>query len=143
MALPFLGIGMHVVSLYNVLVRLLQLTALPAVAMNLQPLADFLGCFSSRYFCASPSCSPLGDSDSEESPAVQEMQGTPARSLDQEDPREEGMVTHFSILAWRIPWTGKLGRLRSLRLQRVGHDQATNTPFRRLRYHTHCQHLPF
>ena len=28
------------------------------------------------------------------------------RSLDQEDPLEKGMATHFSILAWRIPWTG-------------------------------------
>ena len=52
----------HTVSLYDVLVRLLQLTALPAVAMSPQPFTDFLGCFSSRYFCASPSCSPLGDS---------------------------------------------------------------------------------
>ena len=35
-------------------------------------------------------------------PAVQE---TGVRSLDQEDPLEEGMATHSSILAWRIPWT--------------------------------------
>ena len=37
-------------------------------------------------------------------PAVQE---TWVRSLDQEDPLEEEMVTHSSILAWRIPWTEK------------------------------------
>ena len=32
------------------------------------------------------------------------------------------MVTHSSILAWRIPWTEKPGRLQSTGLQRVGHD---------------------
>ena len=31
--------------------------------------------------------------------------------LSQEDPLEKGMATHFSILAWRIPWTGKPGEL--------------------------------
>ena len=35
-------------------------------------------------------------------PAVQEMR---VRSLGWEDPLEEGMATHSSILAWRIPWT--------------------------------------
>ena len=38
-------------------------------------------------------------------PAVQE---TWARSLGWEDPLEEGMATHSSILAWRIPWTESL-----------------------------------
>ena len=33
------------------------------------------------------------------------------RYLGQEDPLEEGMATHFSILAWKIPWTGELGGL--------------------------------
>ena len=32
-------------------------------------------------------------------------------SLGQEDPLEEGMVTHFSILAWRVPWTGEPGKV--------------------------------
>ena len=31
--------------------------------------------------------------------------------LDQEDPLEEGMAAHFSILAWRIPWTEEPGGL--------------------------------
>ena len=39
-------------------------------------------------------------------PAVQE---TRVQSLDREDPLEEGMVTHSSILAWRIPWTEEPG----------------------------------
>ena len=39
------------------------------------------------------------------------MQETLVRSLSHEDPLEKGMATHFSILAWRIPWTEKPGRL--------------------------------
>ena len=38
---------------------------------------------------------------------------TQFRSLDQEDPLEKEMATHFSILAWRIPWTEKPSRLQS------------------------------
>ena len=34
-----------------------------------------------------------------------------------EDPLEEGIATHSSILAWRIPWTEEPGRLQSLELQ--------------------------
>ena len=34
----------------------------------------------------------------------------PGLSLDQEDPLEEGMATHSSILAWRIPWTEEPGK---------------------------------
>ena len=43
-------------------------------------------------------------------------------SLGQEDPLEERMATHSSILAWRIPWTKEPGGLQSMGLQRVGHD---------------------
>ena len=39
-----------------------------------------------------------------------------------EDPLEEGMATHSSILAWRIPWMEEPGGLQSMRSQRVGHD---------------------
>ena len=38
-----------------------------------------------------------------------------------EDLLEEGMATHFSILAWRIPWTEEPGGLQSMGSQRVGH----------------------
>ena len=48
-------------------------------------------------------------------------------SLDPEDSLEEGMVTHSSILAWRIPWTEEPGGLQSMGSQRVGHDCETNT----------------
>ena len=40
----------------------------------------------------------------------------------QEDPLEEDMATHSSILAWRIPWTEEPVRLQSMGSQRVGHD---------------------
>ena len=43
-------------------------------------------------------------------------------SLGREDPLEKEMVTHSSILAWRIPWMEKPGRLQSIGSQRVGHD---------------------
>ena len=43
------------------------------------------------------------------------------RSLGQEDSLEEGMATHSSILAWRIPWTEEPGWIRSLDSQRVRH----------------------
>ena len=46
----------------------------------------------------------------------------PVRSLGQEDPLEEGMATHSSILAWRIPWRVEPGRLQSMGSKRVGHD---------------------
>ena len=49
-------------------------------------------------------------------------------SLGQEDPLEEEMATHSSILAWRIPWTEEPGGLQSLVSQRVGHDWATEQP---------------
>ena len=50
------------------------------------------------------------------------MRETEVRSLGQEDPLEEGMATHSSVLAWRIPWTEEPGGLQPIRLQRVGHD---------------------
>ena len=42
------------------------------------------------------------------------MRETWVRSLDQEDPLEEGMATHSSIPAWRIPWTEEPGGLQSM-----------------------------
>ena len=55
-------------------------------------------------------------------PAMQETQEMWVRSLGREDPLEEEMATHSSILAWRIPWTEEPGGLQSTELQRVGHD---------------------
>ena len=44
------------------------------------------------------------------------------RSLGQDDPLQEDMATHSSILAWIISWAEEPGRLQSMGLQRVGHD---------------------
>ena len=50
------------------------------------------------------------------------MQETQVRSLGQEDPLEEEMTTHCSILPWEIPWTEQSGWLQSMGSQRTGHD---------------------
>ena len=42
--------------------------------------------------------------------------------LSQEDPLEEGMATHSSILVWRIPWTEEPGGLWSIESQTVGRN---------------------
>ena len=48
------------------------------------------------------------------------MRETWVRSLGREDPLEEEMATHSSILAWRIPWTDDPGGLQFMGLQRKG-----------------------
>ena len=63
------------------------------------------------------------------------MWETWVQSLNWEDPLEEGMATHSSILAWRIPWTGKAGVLQSMGWQRVGYNWVTK--------HTHSWQFNF
>ena len=55
------------------------------------------------------------------------MLGDLVWSLGQEDPLEKEMATHSSILAWKISWTEKTGRLQSMEPQRMGYYWATNT----------------
>ena len=55
-------------------------------------------------------------------PAMQGIQETWVQSLDLEDPLEEEMATHSSILAWEIPWTEEPGRLQSTGSQRIRKD---------------------
>ena len=55
-------------------------------------------------------------------PAMQELQERWVQALDREDPQEEGMGAHSSILAWRIPRTEESGGVQSMGLQRAGHD---------------------
>ena len=50
------------------------------------------------------------------------MQETQVQSLSQEDPLEKGMATHFSVLAWKIPWAEEPGGLQTVGSQRVAHD---------------------
>ena len=55
-------------------------------------------------------------------PAMQELQDKWVRFLGQEDPLEEGLATHSSILSWRIPRTEEPGGLHSMGSQRVGRN---------------------
>ena len=64
---------------------------------------------------------PSGSAD-KNAPAVQE---TWVRSLGWEDALEEGMVTHSSILAWKIPWTEEPGGLSSMGLQELDMTEVT------------------
>ena len=50
------------------------------------------------------------------------MQETGVQSLGWEDLLEKEIATHSSILAWKIPWMEKPGRLQSMGWQRIGHD---------------------
>ena len=50
------------------------------------------------------------------------MQETQVRSLGWEDALEEGMATHFSILAWRPSWTEEAGALQLMGSRRIGHN---------------------
>ena len=50
------------------------------------------------------------------------MQETGVQSLGREDPLEQGVAIHSSILAWIIPWTEEPGGLQFMGSQRVGHD---------------------
>ena len=68
------------------------------------------------------------------------MQETQVWSLGQEYLLEKGTKTHFSILAWRIPWTEEPGRLQFTGSQRVRHDWATE-PHMYRRRKSFCLHL--
>ena len=50
------------------------------------------------------------------------MQETWVQTPGQEEPLEKATATHFSTLAWKIPWTEQPGRLESMGSLRVGHD---------------------
>ena len=65
--------------------------------------------------------------------AMQELQ---IWFLGLEDPLEQGIVTHSSILAWRIPWTEQPGGLQSMGLQRVGQNWSYWAPMHALQVFT-------
>ena len=67
---------------------------------------------SSCAFRSFPSCSVVKNL-----PVIQEMQKTQVQSQSQEDPLEEKITTHSSILVSTVPWTEEPGRLKSLRLK--------------------------
>ena len=62
-------------------------------------------------------------------PAVQERQETRIRSLGWENPLEEEMPTHSSVLAWEIPQTEELGGLQFWGCKRVGYDLVTKQQY--------------
>ena len=57
------------------------------------------------------------------------MQGARVRSLGREDPLKKEMATHFSTLAWKIPWMEEPGRLQSMGLQRVNQTRLSDITF--------------
>ena len=59
------------------------------------------------------------------------MQETHVRSLGWEDPLEEEMAIHSSLLAWRIPWMQEPGGLQCVGSQRVGYDLTATSIFNR------------
>ena len=63
------------------------------------------------------------------------------RSLSREDPLKKEMATHYSTLAWKIPWTEEPGRLLSIGSQRVRHDWATSLSFHLLVVMTWCSYF--
>ena len=56
---------------------------------------------------------------------MQETPETQVQCLGQEDPLEEGMATHSSILAWRIPWTEESGGLQFIGRKELDTTEAT------------------
>ena len=72
--------------------------------------------------CSLQSCMFWGFSGGSVVKNLPTMQNTCIRSLGQEGPPEQGMVTHSRILAWRIPWTEEPGGLQSMGSQRARHN---------------------
>ena len=58
---------------------------------------------------------------------MQDSQETRVQSLGQEDPLKEEMATHFSILAWKIPWTEEPGGLQSMGCKESGRTKQLRT----------------
>ena len=83
-----------------------------------------------------PVCSQNPSSVAQQERIFLPIQGTQVRSLGQEDPLEEEMGTHSSILVWKIPWTEKAGGLQSPRVARSRLGLNTHT-------HTHRRMLTF
>ena len=81
---------------------------------------------SERYYIFIKACICLcvlpSDSALKYPPAMQESQEMQVQFLGQEDPLEEGMASHSSVLAWRIPRTEELLGLQSIGSQRVRHN---------------------
>ena len=71
---------------------------------------------------------------------MQETKKTWVRSLSWENPLEEAVATHSSILAWRIPWTQEAGGLQSMGSQRVDMTEVTEQVHWDPAHSLNCQH---
>ena len=83
---------------------------MPLTFCNLVP-EDILFFYLHYFSSFLPTLCFPGASEVKNLPAMLEMQETQVESLGWEDALEEGMATHSSILAWRIPWTEGSGGL--------------------------------
>ena len=98
---------------------------------------DSLGTFkASLYFTAE--WASLMPQQIKNPPTMQETQGMQVQSLSWEDPLEDEMEIHSSILAWKFPWTEEPGRQQSQELQRVGHNWATKHTTQSTHRNWHC-----
>ena len=89
----------------------------------LLPITEIFDCsYFDFYFCLCLKWASWIAQQVKNSPAMQETQEIWVQSLGQEDPLEEGMATHSSISAWRVPWTEESGGLQFMGSQRVKHD---------------------
>ena len=70
-------------------------------------------------------------------PASSGDAGNVGSNLGKKDPLEEKAATHFSILAWKIPWTEEAGGLQPMGLQRVGQTEQLSA---HIHIHTHTQY---
>ena len=99
------------------------------IELPYDPTIPLLGTYSDKTIiwkdmCPYVHCSIMVTQTVKNLPAMQE---TWVWSLGQEDALKKEMASHSSILAWRIPWAEDPGGLKSMGLQRVRHDWATNT----------------
>ena len=101
---------------------------------SLHPIFYFLFFFTSYFLICTKilefqslmwSLGSMNDSTVKNPPAMQEMQKTQIPSLGLDDPLQEEMATHSSILAWKILQTEEPGGLQSM--ERAGHSWETNT----------------
>ena len=81
--------------------------------------------FSSKEYWSGLPCPPPGD--------------FPNPGIEPRSPTLQEMVTHSSILAWRIPWMEDPDRLQSMGSQRVGHDWATSLSLPHCRWTLYCR----
>ena len=81
-----------------------------------------VSCIAGRFFTIWATWEIIGGARGKESSCQCRKHESRVRPLGWEDPLEEGMATHSSVLAWRTPWTEEPEKPQSIGLQRGGHD---------------------